>query len=225
MPADAAYAMSRVESEADRMSHLVEDLLLLARLDSGPDLDLQPIDLTELVVNAVSDARAAGPDHVWRLSLPDEPVVGAGRPAPAAPGGGQPAGQRPYPHPARHRGGDRRLGRGRARRVITVTDNGPGIPPDIAGPGLRALHPGRRQPGAHRRARPPAAAPASAWPSWPRWSRPTTAGSRCSSEPGQTRFTVSLPLAEVTAPIPDSGPRPARWTRSHLVGRRPVTAS
>ena len=36
LPSDAAYAMSRVESEADRMSHLVEDLLLLARLDSGP---------------------------------------------------------------------------------------------------------------------------------------------------------------------------------------------
>ena len=35
LPPDAAYAMSRVESEADRMSHLVEDLLLLARLDSG----------------------------------------------------------------------------------------------------------------------------------------------------------------------------------------------
>ena len=104
LPPDAAYAMSRVESEADRMSHLVEDLLLLARLDSGPDLDLQPTDLTEVVVNAVSDARAAGPDHVWRLAVPDEPVVGAGRPAPAAPGGGQPAGQRADPHPARHRG-------------------------------------------------------------------------------------------------------------------------
>ena len=45
MPPDAAYAMSRVESEADRnMAHLVEDLLLLARLDSGPYLDLQPVE-------------------------------------------------------------------------------------------------------------------------------------------------------------------------------------
>ena len=68
LPEDAAYAMARVESEAERMSHLVEDLLLLARLDSGPDLDLAPTDLTEIVINAVSDARAAGPDHVWQLA-------------------------------------------------------------------------------------------------------------------------------------------------------------
>jgi two-component system OmpR family sensor kinase len=78
MPADAAYAMSRVESEAERMSKLVEDLLLLARLDSGPDIDVQPADLTEIVINAVSDARAAGPDHSWQLSLPDEPVLALG---------------------------------------------------------------------------------------------------------------------------------------------------
>ena len=52
----------------------MEDLLLLARLDSGPDLDLGPVDLTEVVLNAVSDARAAGPDHVWQVELPDEPV-------------------------------------------------------------------------------------------------------------------------------------------------------
>ncbi len=78
MPTDAAYAMSRVESEAERMSRLVEDLLLLARLDSGPNLDLQPTDLTEIVINAVSDARVAGPDHSWHLALPDEPVEAMG---------------------------------------------------------------------------------------------------------------------------------------------------
>ena len=80
LPADAAYAMARVESEADRMSHLVEDLLLLARLDSGPDLDIQPTDLSEVVVNAVSDARVAGPDHRWRLNVPEHPVTALGDP-------------------------------------------------------------------------------------------------------------------------------------------------
>ena len=78
IPEDAAYAMSRVESEAERMSRLVEDLLLLARLDSGPDLEIGPTDLTALVINAVSDARAAGPQHVWQLSLPELPVVAVG---------------------------------------------------------------------------------------------------------------------------------------------------
>ena len=78
LPTDTAYAMSRVESEAERMSHLVEDMLLLARLDSGPDLDLKPTDLSEIVINAVSDARAAGPDHVWQMSLPHDPVLAYG---------------------------------------------------------------------------------------------------------------------------------------------------
>jgi two-component system OmpR family sensor kinase len=78
IPTDAAYAMSRVESETERMSKLVEDMLLLARLDSGPDLDLQPCDLSEIVINAVSDARAAGPDHAWQLALPQYPVIAWG---------------------------------------------------------------------------------------------------------------------------------------------------
>ena len=80
MSGDAAYALERVEAEAERMSYLVEDLLLLARLDSGPDLDVRPVDLTEVVLNAVSDARAAGPDHVWQVELPDEPVQALGDP-------------------------------------------------------------------------------------------------------------------------------------------------
>jgi two-component system, OmpR family, sensor kinase len=63
-----------VRSQTERMSELVDDLLLLARLDAGRPLDAEPVDLTRLVVDAVGDAHAAGPDHVWRLELPDEPV-------------------------------------------------------------------------------------------------------------------------------------------------------
>ena len=51
------------------MATLVEDLLLLARLDAGRELDREPVDLTRLVIDAVSDARAAGPDHRWQLDL------------------------------------------------------------------------------------------------------------------------------------------------------------
>ncbi|WP_399087949.1 ATP-binding protein [Streptomyces sp. BBFR2] len=69
------HALGRIESEAERMSGLVEDLLLLARLDSGRPLESAPLDLSPLVVDAVSDARAAGPGHRWRLDLPVEPMT------------------------------------------------------------------------------------------------------------------------------------------------------
>ncbi|MDF9814272.1 HAMP domain-containing sensor histidine kinase [Streptomyces sp. SPB162] len=72
---DTRHALGRIESEAGRMTSLVEDLLMLARLDSGRPLSLAATDLSPLVVDALSDARAAGPDHVWRLDLPDEPAT------------------------------------------------------------------------------------------------------------------------------------------------------
>ncbi|MDQ1721873.1 MAG: two-component system, OmpR family, sensor kinase [Pseudonocardiales bacterium] len=74
-PPDIAHAMSRVESEAGRMTTLVEDLLLLARLDAGRPLESAEVDLTRLAVDAVSDAHAAGPRHRWQLDVPDEPLV------------------------------------------------------------------------------------------------------------------------------------------------------
>ncbi|MGZ4524878.1 MAG: sensor histidine kinase [Mycobacterium sp.] len=70
-----AHAMSRVASETERMTRLVEDLLLLARLDSGRPLEREPVDLSRLAVDAVNDAHVAGPDHQWELDLPEEPVM------------------------------------------------------------------------------------------------------------------------------------------------------
>lgn len=78
LPDDVAHAMNRVESETERMTQLVEDMLLLARLDTGRPLEREPVDLSRLVVDAVSDAHIAGPDHEWSLDLPDEPVVVVG---------------------------------------------------------------------------------------------------------------------------------------------------
>ncbi|MFC8894589.1 sensor histidine kinase [Streptomyces cinereoruber] len=69
---DTRHALGRIESEATRMTGLVEDLLLLARLDAGRPLADEPVDLVALVVDAVSDARAAGPGHRWSLELPQE---------------------------------------------------------------------------------------------------------------------------------------------------------
>ena len=77
-PAQLSMAMSKVEAEATRMSSLVEDLLLLARLDAGRPLARDEVDLTRLALEAVGDARVVGPEHRWRLDLPDEPVVAPG---------------------------------------------------------------------------------------------------------------------------------------------------
>lgn len=81
VPPDVVYAMARVESESARMTALVSDLLLLARLDSGRPLDREAVDLSRLVVDAVSDAHVAAPTHRFQLNLPDEPVTTVGDPA------------------------------------------------------------------------------------------------------------------------------------------------
>ncbi|MGI5506121.1 sensor histidine kinase [Lentzea sp. CA-135723] len=75
LPPEVTHAMGRVESEAVRMTSLVEDLLLLARLDAGRPLESKDVDLSRLVLDVVGDARIAGPDHSWKLALPDEPVT------------------------------------------------------------------------------------------------------------------------------------------------------
>ena len=75
---DGAKSLARVQSQSERMTALVEDLLLLARLDEGQPLKLSEVDLTQLVVESVSDEKVMAPDHKWRLDLPDEPVVVTG---------------------------------------------------------------------------------------------------------------------------------------------------
>lgn len=134
VPGDVTHALSRIESEAERMTALVEDLLLLARLDSGRPLERARVDVSMLLIETVSDAHAAGPQHIWKLDLPAEAVevVGDGprlrqviinllanarRHTPA--GTVVTAGVRLQRGPQ----GD--------AAVVTVTDNGPGIPPDL----------------------------------------------------------------------------------------------
>ncbi|WP_406393553.1 ATP-binding protein [Streptomyces sp. NBC_00887] len=87
---DTRHALGRIESEAERMTGMVEDLLLLARLDAGRPLAYESTDLSPLVVDAVSDAGVAGrssgdagrssggmagPTHHWRLELPEVPAT------------------------------------------------------------------------------------------------------------------------------------------------------
>jgi two-component system OmpR family sensor kinase len=129
-PAQLALAMTKVEAEATRMSSLVEDLLLLARLDAGRPLARDEVDLTRLVLETVADARVVGPEHRWRFDLPDEPVE--------APGDEQRLHQvvtnllnnaRRHTPPGTtvtvgvHRDAD--------EAVLTVLDDGPGMSPEL----------------------------------------------------------------------------------------------
>ena len=95
--------MRRVEKEAARMGLLVEDLLLLARLDQQRPLARQPVDLLVLAADAVHDARLLAPDRGYR---PDGPagrgVPGHRRRAEAAAGHREPDEQRADAYP----GGD-----------------------------------------------------------------------------------------------------------------------
>jgi two-component system, OmpR family, sensor kinase len=148
-PEPVTHALSRVLSESTRMSVLVDDLLLLARLDAGRPLAREPVDVTRLAIDATSDAQVGRPDHRWVLDLPDDPVQvrgdehrlhqvlanllsNAGRHTPEGttvtvrlttdtevPGSGTGSS----------------IVRGTVppvpRTVITVTDDGPGIPPEL----------------------------------------------------------------------------------------------
>ena len=149
-PEPVTHALGRVLSESTRMSVLVDDLLLLARLDAGRPLSREPVDMTRLAIDATSDAQVARPSHRWVLELPDDPelVLGdehrlrqvlanllsnAGRHTPdgttvtvrvsdALPGDEPGSGARSVSHgtfpPA-------------PRLVISVTDDGPGIPAEL----------------------------------------------------------------------------------------------
>ena len=75
VPQDVTHALIRVQSESARMSVLVDDLLLLARLDAGRPLDREPVDLSRLAIDVTSDARVARHEHHWRLDLPSDPIL------------------------------------------------------------------------------------------------------------------------------------------------------
>ncbi|EAR24749.1 two-component system, sensor protein [marine actinobacterium PHSC20C1] len=78
IPADVAHAVGRIEAESVRMTALVESLLLLARLDETAQVELESVDLTRLIIDAVGDAHAASPDHVWELELADHAIAVSG---------------------------------------------------------------------------------------------------------------------------------------------------
>jgi two-component system OmpR family sensor kinase len=68
-------SLERIQAQSLRMTRLVEDLLLLARLDEGRELVYGTIDLTQLALEGLSDARPTAADHHWKIDVPDEPVT------------------------------------------------------------------------------------------------------------------------------------------------------
>ena len=189
LPPEVEHALGRVASESARMSALVEDLLLLARLDAGRPLQSRPVDLSRLAIDATSDARVAGPSHRWQLELPDGPV--------------------------QVRGDEQRLHQVLANLLsnarthtpagttvtvalrpaygtaeLTVTDDGPGIPPklqpDIFERFVRGDSSRSRAGGSTGLGLSIVAAVIAAH-------HGTVA---VSSEPGRTRFTITLPLED-----------------------------
>ncbi|GAA0977461.1 HAMP domain-containing sensor histidine kinase [Acrocarpospora macrocephala] len=75
IPEQIRHSLTRIEAESGRMGELVDELLLLARLDGGRPLAAEEVDLTRLAIEVTTDAQVAGPGHRWVLDLPEEPVV------------------------------------------------------------------------------------------------------------------------------------------------------
>jgi two-component system OmpR family sensor kinase len=225
VPDEVTHALRRVQSESKRMGVLVDDLLLLARLDAGRPLEREPVDLSRLAIEATSDARVARTDHRWRLDLPGEPVLvlgdehrlhqvlanllsNAGKhtppgstvsvalavlaspPPPEAP---QPA-DTPAGTPAVTRG----VEPPGPRVELTISDDGPGIPPDL----LPELFE-RFTRGDTSRARQTDAAGKSTGLGLAIVDAVVAAHAGCitvTSRPGHTRFAILLPLLPEPAP-------------------------
>ncbi len=73
-PQDLAKSMARIESEATRMGMLIDDMLLLARLDQQRPLERRHVDLAQIAIEAAQDARARAPDQPIDVQVP-EPVI------------------------------------------------------------------------------------------------------------------------------------------------------
>ncbi|MEV7326009.1 HAMP domain-containing sensor histidine kinase [Streptomyces sp. NPDC093970] len=143
VPFEVRHALQRIEGESQRLTRLVDDLLLLARLDAGRPLEQDQVDLTLLILDATADARAAGPAHHWLLDLPEEPVTVTGdahRLQQAI--ANLLANARTHTPPGTEV--TVTLTTGDARASLSVSDNGPGIPedlqPEVFGRFVRADH-------------------------------------------------------------------------------------
>jgi len=75
LPDQVQRSLRRITDETGRMSSIVNDLLLLARLDKPGADRHETVDVTRLVLNAVDDARITAADHIWSVEVPADPVT------------------------------------------------------------------------------------------------------------------------------------------------------
>ena len=145
-PEDLDLAMRRIEQEAARMGVLVEDLLLLARLDEGRALDRAPVDLTQLAADAVADARIVEPSREVTLEQ-SGPVVVSGDESRL-----RQIVANLVVNAQRHAGASARVtvttGTADGQAFLEVSDDGVGMPPDVA---ARAFEPFYRPEGSRAR--------------------------------------------------------------------------
>nr|WP_232842386.1 HAMP domain-containing sensor histidine kinase [Terrimesophilobacter mesophilus] len=188
LPADIAKSLSRIESESIRMTALVEELLLLARLDEGAEAVTERVDVGPIAEEAVEDAQASSGDHHWRF------VPATGKPSVT----GDPSQLRRAVanllanariHTPEGTTVTTTVAERGSEVFLTVADDGPGIPPEllphlferfVRGDGSRSRIAGSTGLGlAITRAIVEA-----------------HGGSiDAKSEPGDTRFTIALPLS------------------------------
>ena len=129
-PEDSELARRRIEAEATRMSVLVDDMLLLARLDQGRPLEREPVDLQTIARDAWADAYAVAPVRPVTLQAPDSVVVSGDDMRLRQVVGNLVRNAIVYTPPATPI--EIGLARTDGHAVLTVADHGPGLPPDVA---------------------------------------------------------------------------------------------
>lgn len=75
---EVTIALQRIGAESQRLSALVDNLMLLSQLDSGATAVSGPVPLTQIVVEVAADSRITYPEHLWHLDLPSDPVEVSG---------------------------------------------------------------------------------------------------------------------------------------------------
>jgi two-component system OmpR family sensor kinase len=129
-PGDLDQAMRRTEQESVRMASLVDDLLLLARLDEGRLLHREPVDLGVLGIEAAADARAVAPDRTITAEVA-EGVMVEGDEYRLRQVVGNLVGNA-LDHTPTGTSVSVRVSDGDERAVVEVHDDGPGMEPEVA---------------------------------------------------------------------------------------------